>query len=345
MAPQDEAFWDRKRAARLAISRCLRGDEPVEVTLGTVMEEGPDARRAFLYEILSQALAERSDAAAERTDALAAALGVPLDAVDRAVLDYACGRLGKALRRLGNLAPRVKQTRRAKLWHFYIVSNRRLRRRKVPVTEPPRILQFWDKDRPEDVAWHMDGWRHVAAAGYAAYDDDSARALVRDHLGEEGARAYDACWHPAMKADLFRLVALFYLGGLYVDADMRTTAATASTLTTIGAPLHLTVQTHLARGGIQNCVIGAQPGNRYIGACIEASVRNLLTGGVRNPLGVTGPGVLSHVLAETMGDPEAMEATALSLPETGVMLARNYAPSYKTTERSWQQAMRSQRAP
>jgi hypothetical protein len=59
----------------------------------------------------------------------------------------------------------------------------------------------------------MSGFQHHL------FDEQRARAFVADSLGVRHERAFERCYHPAMKADYFRLCYLLIEGGFYVDAD------------------------------------------------------------------------------------------------------------------------------
>ena len=55
---------------------------------------------------------------------------------------------------------------------------------------------------------------------YAFFSDDAASRFVNKHASAAEREAYHAVVTGAQKADLFRLVALRYRGGVYADADM-----------------------------------------------------------------------------------------------------------------------------
>jgi hypothetical protein len=87
---------------------------------------------------------------------------------------------------------------------------------------PKVIVQFWhDKDVPKDVRDCTQTWRKLKAEGYShvLYDSDSARGFIKTQLGCEYVKAFDRCYHPAMKSDYFRLCYIYSKGGFYVDVD------------------------------------------------------------------------------------------------------------------------------
>lgn len=88
---------------------------------------------------------------------------------------------------------------------------------------PKRIIQFWDTpfEVPDDVRICMKSWQQLRRAGFAlaCFDDSSARCFVADNMESRHLKALDACYHPAMRSDYFRLCYVGLRGGCYVDAD------------------------------------------------------------------------------------------------------------------------------
>lgn len=85
------------------------------------------------------------------------------------------------------------------------------------------LLQFWHAPTPpDDVAAVIASWtNHHSFLQPARFDAASARAWLAAEAGSSMAALFDFCRHPAMQADLFRLVFLERHGGLYVDVDER----------------------------------------------------------------------------------------------------------------------------
>ena len=87
---------------------------------------------------------------------------------------------------------------------------------------PKIIVQFWDEnDVPKDVQACIDSWRCLKSKGYEhhLFNSNTARKFIADNLHEENIRAFDRCYHPAMKSDYFRLCFIQCIGGFYVDVD------------------------------------------------------------------------------------------------------------------------------
>lgn len=84
-----------------------------------------------------------------------------------------------------------------------------------------RIIQFWDtKEVPQEVRKLITGWKDSVPDGcHILFDEASARKFILEHYPTKFVRAYDLCYHPAMKSDYFRLAYLYLNGGVYIDAD------------------------------------------------------------------------------------------------------------------------------
>lgn len=87
---------------------------------------------------------------------------------------------------------------------------------------PKIIVQFWDEnDIPEDVQECIESWKNLKSKGFEhhLFNNSTARKFIADNLLEEHVKAFDRCYHPAMKSDYFRLCFIYCNGGFYVDVD------------------------------------------------------------------------------------------------------------------------------
>jgi hypothetical protein len=88
---------------------------------------------------------------------------------------------------------------------------------------PKCIIQFWDDPNrlPDDVKDCMESWRQLEQSGFElqVFDENSARAFIKTHLGSRFENAFNKCYHPSMKSDYFRYSYIFVKGGFYIDAD------------------------------------------------------------------------------------------------------------------------------
>lgn len=92
-----------------------------------------------------------------------------------------------------------------------------------PTNNIPRIIvQFWDDENiPSDVQECTETWKHLKSRGFkhVLFNEDGARRFIAENLHADNVKAFDRCYHPAMKSDYFRLCFIFSIGGFYVDVD------------------------------------------------------------------------------------------------------------------------------
>ncbi len=88
---------------------------------------------------------------------------------------------------------------------------------------PKQVFQFWDSpDLPSQVADLMNANKNMNPDfEFRRFDQRSADAYIREKGELASLRAFRLSKFPAGKADIFRLVVLFYEGGVYMDADDR----------------------------------------------------------------------------------------------------------------------------
>jgi hypothetical protein len=87
----------------------------------------------------------------------------------------------------------------------------------------PPIIQYWHTAQPPErincglmsFAECNPDLRHLI------FDEPRADAFIAAHFSNRELAAFQACGVPAMQADYFRYCAVFALGGLYADADLR----------------------------------------------------------------------------------------------------------------------------
>jgi mannosyltransferase OCH1-like enzyme len=150
--------------------------------------------------------------------------------------------------------------------------------------------------------------------------------------------AYRVARHTAMKADIFRLALLFYEGGVYLDADDFCNMAIEDLLKG-GAELVLHQEDV---GSIGNNFIAARPLHPIIGAALAEASRATLAGAAESVWLVTGPGLLTRVLASAIAleselrAPSGVHVLPQSVFRQGILPGRRAA--YKTTRRHWSRA-------
>lgn len=90
-------------------------------------------------------------------------------------------------------------------------------------TDAVPLVQYWhDGKPPEEIAELLGSFRrHNPGMRHLVFDERSAATLIGEHFGEGELRAFRSCAVPAMQADYFRYCAVYVLGGVYSDADLR----------------------------------------------------------------------------------------------------------------------------
>lgn len=296
------------------------------------------APRRAIYAGIGIALANPGQAGiAERLSLLTEAAGPAATEREHVILAYLRERGAGPAARLRDLAGELADPH-ALSWALFLEAELRFHAGEAPRAQPSRIVQFWDADPPPDVAATMDAWRDLVGADrYCRYDDESGRELLSAVAGTEGRRAYDACWHPAMRSDLVRLAALQAGGGLWLDSD--NAPLPGRVLPALGATLHLSFAVD-ATPRFSNDIMAAAPGHPLLAEVLGHVIRNVLVRRMEAPNAATGPIAMTEVIrARGLGD----GATALALPAARATVARVWAPSYKagrTDPRSWQVALR-----
>jgi tetratricopeptide (TPR) repeat protein len=87
---------------------------------------------------------------------------------------------------------------------------------------PRHIVQFWDREPPEDVCELMTSWQTLNPDHrWTCFSEVQANDFLREEFGHDVLQAFRRTRIPAQKADLFRLAWLTARGGIYVDADDR----------------------------------------------------------------------------------------------------------------------------
>jgi Glycosyltransferase sugar-binding region containing DXD motif len=91
------------------------------------------------------------------------------------------------------------------------------------VSQP--IIQYWHSPDPPDlIAEGLSSFAACSESAHLVFDREKAARFIAERLSGRELRAFEACAIPAMQADYFRCCAVFALGGIYVDADLRCVA-------------------------------------------------------------------------------------------------------------------------
>jgi hypothetical protein len=167
---------------------------------------------------------------------------------------------------------------------------------------------------------------------YRFFDDGEVRTFVADEFPQH-LTLFENFPFPIQRYDFFRYLAVFRLGGFYLDLDVLLARGLQPLLaqSSLFPFEELTISHHLRRMGIDweigNYAFGAVAGHPFLAAVIENCVRaqrdpdwvKPMLKGIPRPfranylvLNTTGPGLLSRTLAET---PEFIEQLTILFPD------------------------------
>lgn len=223
---------------------------------------------------------------------------------------------------------------------------------------PRRIVQFWDKAPPDEIRTLIDQVSLVAAdTGYehVVYTLESARARIAA-IPDDGVpwlAHFDDAFHPAMQADIFRVLELYHHGGTYIDADM--TLARPIPYAPPTVPL-FAQWTGEMRTNIANWFLSSPPGHPLFAAILSA-IAGQLADAAREPDGrfakvnllkLTGPAIVARAVEDYLAEAglgegaSGVRAPAGVMPvgwcHTFVMPARRFLanpPQYKREGLHW----------
>ncbi|MBR0756432.1 tetratricopeptide repeat protein [Bradyrhizobium jicamae] len=201
---------------------------------------------------------------------------------------------------------------------------------------PRHVLQFWDRDPPDDVRELMATWRRLNS-GYrwTGFEDSTAADFLRSEFGGDILRAYTRTQLPAQKADLFRLAYLAARGGIYADADDRCLVGFDSYFD----PRATLIVHQENYGSIGNNFIAAVPEHPVVVRALELAAAAMVRGDTDLVWLATGPGLLTRAFAlqwAKQSDGQLLRRTqVLDLGELQRRIGIHCPVQYKSTDRHW----------
>jgi hypothetical protein len=224
----------------------------------------------------------------------------------------------------------------------------------ITSTIPRRLVQYWDRNTPDQVQRLLDHNREMATrAGidYVFFDEESAHNFLVEHESPDIARAYSMAVHPAMKCDLFRLCYLYAEGGFYVDADLALKRPLPGLFELPGSVVVFQWDSKNLRN-LCNWLIGGAMGSAAMRVAIDQTARSILFHVERDPqaalkriLEVSGPGIFTRSIALALGSGphkatgwESVNIELVSTAHRHVMVGPQFlkAPlQYKSDGRNW----------
>lgn len=182
---------------------------------------------------------------------------------------------------------------------------------------PRRVMQFWDREPPDQIQQLLARNRSLCAqagAEYLLFDAGQARDFIQAHGTPLHLQAYDIAEHPAMKCDVFRLCYLARRGGFYVDADLVLRPNLAELLAMPGDLLVFQWDKQNL-SNLCNWLIGACAGQATLEATLEATAHSIVSActadsklALKNILNVSGPGIFTRAVATHLAQHEGSPA-------------------------------------
>ncbi|MEM7743810.1 MAG: glycosyltransferase [Pseudomonadota bacterium] len=204
------------------------------------------------------------------------------------------------------------------------------------------ILQFWDTPKiPSDILPAISSWRDRSGVRHKLVNAEEAREFLDAVYGREAVSIFDACPHPAIKSDYFRLGWLAEHGGLYIDSDETMVERFPEVAPLLAGRLVLRFYSNQPTGHFINGLIAAPKGSRTMMRAFEEATRRIRANPNAHVLTLAGPGMLTDVL---IAEADHLEEVAVV---TNAFMLRNVLRGvnarYKRDPRSWHvwQAARS----
>ena len=211
---------------------------------------------------------------------------------------------------------------------------------------PKRLVQFWDETPPPDVQTLLDRnatWASRNDVSYHLYCEKDVEEYLtgRTQDGYELLDVFRSCFHPAMKADFFRLVTLYDHGGLYLDAD-NVLSDKAAVVFSYDRDVFFFDKRQLR---VQNNYFAVLKNSPFVLRLLGKAIQNIMTR-ENDTIGIgilTGPYLFTRQLYETFEASQAYEcylvdylAEADFARDGKKILGKKLA--YKNTKMNWQVA-------
>jgi mannosyltransferase OCH1-like enzyme len=170
---------------------------------------------------------------------------------------------------------------------------------------PLNVHQFWDSvDPPSEVKSLMVSWRALNPEWtYRLWSDGTIEDLIAKGFGPRVLEAFRDCKFPAMRADISRYLVLYQYGGVYADADLKC-------LKPLSCAIDLSSSMFVFRARIaawRNDLMACTQGFPLMKRMIDQAVENVLSKSSQNLWAVTGPGMTTPLITESIEAGEAIQ--------------------------------------
>ena len=170
---------------------------------------------------------------------------------------------------------------------------------------PKTLIQFWDTAQlPDDIRPKVDSWAEKSGLTPHMFTEERALDFISEVYGAEYVGYFRKCALPAMKSDLFRLLAVYHHGGWYADCSIE---CLKSPIDLVSDPVFQILYYRRWHGGVNNGFFAATSKCTYLEKMIE-----IVTHNVKNEIGrsvweVTGPRIWNDIFPKENRFADALE--------------------------------------
>ncbi|MDD2829596.1 MAG: glycosyltransferase [Sulfuricurvum sp.] len=164
---------------------------------------------------------------------------------------------------------------------------------------PHNIIRFWDTSTiPEDIIELMQTWEDYHSGwNIYTFDDSSAKSFIMEHFGASLTQVYRHAKSPANKSDIFRLAALYVLGGVYADADDRCLGNVSDIIRHYD---FVGYQEHFGSSG--NNFLAISPSHPIVKYALDSLIEDYENGSTESVWLSSGPGLMSRSLSRYLAE-------------------------------------------
>jgi hypothetical protein len=199
----------------------------------------------------------------------------------------------------------------------------------------PDILQFWDRDMPDDVAEAVAEFKALAGDRHHLFDAREAEDFLSDSYGPEAAETFRSCEHPAIQSDYFRLGYLALKGGFYIDADSRMRPGLTHLWPRLANKTVLTFQTRKPGVFFQNGAMAVPAGSALMAEAFAEAGQRLRSGSHDQVVFLAGPLMLRDVAIRLRREGRLGPIERMSFEQLGGNLLYSFNADYKRDNRHW----------
>lgn len=172
-----------------------------------------------------------------------------------------------------------------------------------------------ERDKPWAITQRISALNIMRNPGYNAhvFSADSMGEYIEAHEGAEARSLFEQLQPMAYRVDLFRLIALYHLGGVYMDSKVFSLKPLESILPAAGGMFPYDI----GRLGIWNALLAMPQKDVFMRRGIDMIYENIRNRAYTNDsLGITGPGLVLKAYSSLTGEQQARYTSNISFDNT-----------------------------